>query len=97
VNDSIKNLILGIVSCDYEDFETILDELRNELAAVPLDYKELAVNVVRQLVSSGSVECFRYSEGFEKLPATDFRSDQIDEYYFYISKAGRELLNNISD
>ncbi len=89
-DENIKNLILGDVADDYEEFEHVVKTVISEAAerGIPVDRQEI-FDKLRELVKQGYVQSFSYlanQNSFAKV--AEYSADRISEVWFYITPKG---------
>jgi hypothetical protein len=86
----IRNLILGDVADDYEEFDHVVKTVTSEAAerGISVDRQEI-LDKLGDLVNEGCVQSFLYladQNSFAKV--AEYSADRIDDLWFYIAPKG---------
>jgi hypothetical protein len=89
----IKNLIMGDVADDYEEFEHVLKNVTASAAdrGISVD-RQVVFDKLKELVKEGRVRAYVYLTKQQSFAETaECSADRIDDLWFYITPKGLEV------
>jgi hypothetical protein len=88
----LQDLVLNSFADDFEDFEMIVHEVTQWGNEKDLTFsREEIAAALEQSISNGHAQAYVLSPTMPSRTAK-FSREHIDDFYFYLTPAGRELL-----
>jgi hypothetical protein len=95
----IRNLIMGDVADDYEEFEHILKNVtvRARERGISVD-RQLIFRKLGELVSQGYIQAYSYLPEHQSFAETaNYSADSVDELWFYITPKGLQVFEPVGE
>ena len=91
----LLRMVVDVVSSDYEDYPTLLEEVTNWAKDEQLDCSNNQVaHVLRLAVENGLIQAFTYNNVADRFDLSPIEHGTLTEKYFAATSKGRDMLNH---
>ena len=106
--EAILELVIDAIADDYERLDVVLRTINEwypsdpglggwkALKAVPVSRREV-VKALRELTEEGYAQAYRYEERAQQYRSADFREDEVDNLWFYVTAKGIHSVKRLQE